>query len=110
MGPRPGMMGPRGPMGFFRDFEGRDFRNAHGVSGTIISVSDNAIVIKNRDGNENTINVSDKTVIKDRQNDLEISDLKSDENVVIVGKPDDKGVISADLIRVFDSSSNNNQN
>lgn len=107
-----GMMNSRGqqikngPMGMVKDFEGRDFRNGHGIAGTITSISDNNIVIKDRDGKENTIAVTDKTVIKSGQSDIKITDLKNDEGIVVIGNPGDNGVVNADLIRVFDNNVN----
>jgi hypothetical protein len=114
MGPRPGANGPAGPMGMMgeklRDFEGKGFRNGHGVAGTIVSISDNNIVIKDKDGKENTIAVSDKTVINRGRDAIKIGDLKNDEELAVIGKPGDNGVINADLIRVFDTNVNiNNQ-
>ena len=110
MGPRPDMMGPDGPMVIMRErmreFEGKGLRNGHGVAGTIISISDNNIVIKDRDNKENTISVGDKTIIKQGGSDIKISDLKNDEEIVVIGKPGEDGVVNADLIRVFDKSVN----
>jgi hypothetical protein len=118
MGPRRGVEDFGGPMGMvkekFRNFEGRDFRNSHGLAGTIVSIADNNIIIKDRDNKENTVVVSDRTIIKSGRDDIKISDLKNDEQVVVMGNPGDNGVINADLIRVFDngsaSNSNNNNN
>jgi len=101
-----GMMGGRG-QGMMGNFEGRGFRNSHGIAGTIISVSDNKIVIKDRDGQENTITASDQTLIKSGQNTIKITDLKNNEQIVVMGRPGDNGTINADLIRVFDSGNNN---
>lgn len=100
--------GPRGsgPTGFMRDFQGRDFRNGHGIAGTIISINDANIVIKDRDGKENTIAVTDKTIIKKNREDIKISDLKQDDQLVVVGNPGDNGVINADIIRVFNNFAN----
>ena len=91
----------RGPMGFFHDFEGRDFRNAHGLAGKIISITDNKLIIQDKDNKENTVAVTDKTIIKQRRSDLKIGDLKQNDNIIVVGNPDDNGTINADLIRVF---------
>jgi hypothetical protein len=104
----PGMM-ERGSRGMMDDFEGRGFRNGHGIAGTIISVADNKVVIKDRDGQENTITVSDRTLIKSGQNTIKIADLKQDEQIVVMGRPGDNGTINADLIRVFDNGNNNVQ-
>lgn len=92
--------GSRGMMG--------DFRNAHGLAGTIISIADSNLIIKDKDGKENTIAVTDKTIIKRQRDDIKISDLKQDDQVVVIGSPGDNGVINADLIRVF--ANNNNAN
>ncbi|MDP1884252.1 MAG: hypothetical protein Q8L10_02690 [Candidatus Moranbacteria bacterium] len=116
MGPRfDGGPGPMGGPGFFdgsrypdkmmRQLEGRDLRNGHGLAGTVISVTDNNIIVKDRDNKEYTVAVNDKTLIKSRQDDLKVGDLKADDQIVVMGSPDDSGVINASLIRVF----NNNQ-
>lgn len=99
-----------GPADFMRGMEGRDFRNAHGIAGTIISISDNNIVIKDRDNKENTITVSDKTVIKRGRDDIKITDLKNDNQIVVMGRPGDNGAINADLIRIFDNNLPGEQN
>ncbi len=88
------------------DFEGRGFRNAHGVSGKIVSVSDNNIVVVDQDGKENTVTVTDKTFIKYHQDDLKITDLKAGDQIVVIGSPGDNGTVNADLIRVFDNARN----
>ena len=104
-----GMMGGRSGFlgGMMREFSGRDFRNAHGLSGTIISITDNNLIVKDRDGKENTVAVTDKTVIKNRRDNLTLNDLKPNDQVVIIGNPADNGVINADLIRMFDNPINN---
>lgn len=105
-----GMM-ERGSRGMMGDFEGRGLRNGHGIAGAIISVADNKIVIKDRDGQENTISVSDQTLIKRGQSTISVNDLKNDEQIVVMGKPGDNGTINADLVRVFENnnSANNGQ-
>jgi hypothetical protein len=100
-------MGPGGFVGsMMRGFEGRDFRNAHGLAGTIISITDNNVMVKDRDGKENTVAVTEKTLIKSRSSDIKIGDLKQDEQIVVMGSPGDNGVLNADLIRVFNNQSN----
>ena len=93
----------RGPAGM-RDFEGRGFRNAHGIAGEIISITDNKIVLKDRDGQENSIAVDDKTLIKRGRDTISVNELKNDDRIVVMGKPGDDGTVSADLIRVFASN------
>jgi len=112
MGPRPEMGRPMGPMGAIgekiNDFEGRGFRNAHGLAGTVISVTDNSLVIKDRDNKENAVAITDKTMLKSGRDDIKISDLKQNDNIVVMGQPSENGTINADLIRVFNNNENNN--
>jgi hypothetical protein len=96
-----------GPMGFFQE-RGGDFRHAHGLTGNIVSITGNNIVVKGSDNKENTASVNDKTMIKSGKDDIKIGDLKTDEKIVILGKPDNNGVIDAELIRVFADSTNSN--
>ncbi len=118
MGPRPDARGPEfGPMGMMREkigeFEGRGMRNGHGIAGTIISISDKNLVIKDKDNKESAVSVNDKTIINQGKNTIKIGDLKNDQKVVIIGRPGDDGVVQAGLIRVFngvtESVQNNNQ-
>lgn len=97
---KPGFFGKM-PPDFMREAEGRDFRNAHGISGTIISISEINIIIKDRGDKENTVTVTDKTLIKSRRDDLKITDLKTGDEIVVMGSPAENGTVSASLIRVF---------
>lgn len=99
-GPK-GMMGPE-PRGFMPDFPGRGFRNAHGIAGEIISIADSKIVIKDPDSQENTVSVSDETLIKRGKDTISINDLKNGDRIVVMGRPGDDGTVSADLVRVFE--------
>lgn len=112
--------GPRGPMmrgegregamgmfGFMDRFENRDFRNAHGMAGTVLSISDSSLIVKDRDDKENAVTVTDKTLIKSGRDTITETDLKTGDRVVVVGKPGENGVVNADLIRVFDRESDN---
>lgn len=107
-GPQNGFM--RGPMGkfmpahmvgFIRDVAGKDYTSAHGITGAILKIDGNAIVIQGQDGIEKTFLVSDSTIIKKRRGALVLKDLKTDDTVVIIGSPNDQGQIEAKLIRVF---------
>jgi hypothetical protein len=93
-------MGPGGPMNFFGE-PGGDFRNAHGLAGNIVSITDNKLVVKDNDGKENTVAVTDKTIIKSGRDDIKITDLKTNDKIVIMGKPNSDGMVEADIIRVL---------
>jgi len=97
--------GPRrGPFDSMPDPRGPDFRNAHGLAGTVISKNDSQLVIKDRDGKENTVAVSDRTSIKLRRDDIKIGDIKENDRVIVLGQPGENGVVNADLVRIFDDN------
>lgn len=96
--------GPRG--GFFRDFTGRDFIDAHGVFGQIIKIDPSTgsgqaatIIIKGRENVERTVVINDGTIINRGRETIKIGDLKINDYVVIVGEPNSSGQIEAKLIR-----------
>jgi hypothetical protein len=102
-GERPGMMPGGGMMGG-RDFGGQDFRNPHGISGAIISISGDTLVVTDREGKENTVVMDGRTVIKNGRDTVAAGNLKAGDQVVIVGNPAANGVVNADLIRIFGGS------
>jgi hypothetical protein len=91
--------GPRGEM--MREFEGRDMMGGHGVFGSILKIETPNIIIKGSDNLEKIIATDDKTQIMNLRDPIKISNLKPDENVVVIGTPDESGKITARLIRVM---------
>ena len=91
--------------GFFGDFMGmnNNFANPNGSFGQIISINNNILTVKDADGDntEKTISVNDKTSIVYQRKNIKLSDLKVNENVVVIGSPDNNGQIQAELIRVL---------
>lgn len=91
--PTPGsMMDPR---------EQKGMRNPHGVGGEILSISGDTIVIKDKNDQESSIRVSDATIINRGKETITVGDLVMGDKIVVVGKPQDDGVIDAHLIRIF---------
>lgn len=93
--------------GFSDKFDGRNFRNAHGTAGAILSITDSTIIVKDKDDKENAVAITEKTLIKSGRTTVTIGDLKTGDRVVIVGQPGDSGVVNADLIRVFGQGDTN---
>lgn len=91
--------GPRG--GFMRDMMGRDYINAHGIFGTILQIDNNTLVIKGQGDKELTVVTDGSTVMKRGVANILAGDLKIDDRVTIIGRPDNQGQIVAKLIRVF---------
>lgn len=103
--------GPRG--GFARDFmNDRMFTESHGVFGTVVSVDPStsspqassgqaAIIMKGSDDVEKIIQVTADTVITRLRERIAVTDLKTDDPIVVIGNPNDMGQIEAKLIRVM---------
>lgn len=85
-----------------RGMHGGAFRNPHGIAGSILSLSENLMVVKDGNNQENTISISDSTLIKFGGETISKSDLKEGDRIVVLGKPGDDGVVKAALIRIFD--------
>ncbi len=95
--------GPRA--GFFnnfsRDFMARDFIDAHGVFGQIIKIDGATLVIKGGGNVEKIVLVEENTIINRFRDAINISDLKVDDYITVVGEPNASGQIEAKLIRIF---------
>ncbi len=87
--------------GFPGNMMGRDFLMGHGTKGYIIKISSTTLTIKDQDGTEKEILISDKTAVRSFRNEISASDLKIDDQVAIIGSPNNAGQIEARLIRVL---------
>jgi hypothetical protein len=75
--------------------------NPHGLDGTILSVGKNGLVIKDEDSNEQPVLISPQTVIRQNLKNLQPADLKTGQEIVIIGEPNLQGQINAKLIRIL---------
>jgi hypothetical protein len=100
---RPMMGLPGQDGGFFRQLDGRDFMNSHGIIGQISDINGTVLTIKDRDNTEKSVLTDDKTAIETAGKPAKISDLRAGDTVVVIGDPDDKGEIQAKLIRTMPS-------
>lgn len=91
--------GPRG--GFFKDFSEKDLIDGHGTFGKIIKIEGSALTIKGPNDIEKAVKISKKTTIKRFMDNIKPTDLKTDDLVVVIGKPNDAGQIEAELIRLM---------
>jgi hypothetical protein len=91
-------------------FFNRDFVNPHGIFGEIISIDKNNIIINGPNNTEVKILTDEKTVIKKNDDDLKSSDLKTGDNLVIIGAPGNEGQIQAKFIRVVPPAPDTNEN
>ncbi len=84
-------------------FGGSNFMNAHGIAGSIIKIDGSTIIIKDGDSDERTVLINGRTVMREGSQSVKISDLHVDDNVIIIGNPDDSGQIQAELMRILPS-------
>ncbi len=87
--------------GFFGDMMGDQFTNSNGVFGQILKIDGQILTIKGKDNAEKSILVGDETSIIRQRDNIKLSDLKTDDVVVVIGEPNDNGQIEAKLIRVL---------
>ncbi|MFH0740107.1 MAG: hypothetical protein V1819_03395 [bacterium] len=97
--------GPK--QGFMQGFRDRDFIEANGVVGQIIKIAPSAgsgqaiIAIKGRGDIEKIVLINASTTINSLNKAVQVSDLKVDDMVVVIGEPNNQGQISAKLIRIM---------
>jgi len=77
------------------------FPSAHGTIGKIISVNASTIVVEGRDKTEKIISITDQTHVRKFDTEGMTTDLVPDTYVVVVGDPNDQGIISAKFIRII---------
>ncbi len=95
------------PSGFFGDwrkpsFPAGDFIESHGAFGEIIQIDDAGLVVKGRGDVEKVIITTKDTTIQKGRETIKKEELKVDDQIVIIGSPNEEGQIEAKLIRVFD--------
>lgn len=91
-GPKAGMM-----MGF----KDREFIDANGTVGQIIQITSSTLVVKGVNDVEKVILITDKTSIQRFRDAIKIIDLAVNDNVIVIGEPNDDGQIEAKFVRVM---------
>ena len=95
-----------GSRGTMRDMmerhEGKGFRNPHGAIGTVVSVTEDAVLIRNQDGQESSVRITDQTTIMKQREKTTRESVVPGVSIAVVGTPNNEGVVEADLIRLFD--------
>ncbi len=94
MGPRGGQMPGRG---FFNEM----LPGGHGAVGEIISINLPQLIVSGPDNLEKTVLVSSTTVFRRFQENIQSSELKAGDFVVVIGNPNDNGQVEAKLIRIM---------
>lgn len=79
------------------------FPSANGIIGKIIGINLPNIIVEGRDNVERIIMTDDDTSVRSLREEINPSDLKINDDVVVIGSPDEKGQIQARLIRLMPS-------
>ena len=80
--------------------------NAFGVDGTILSINNSTLVIKDESGTEKTVIISPSTTIRENFQTLKESDLKTNQEILVIGDPTGEGQINAKFIRIIQEKKN----
>lgn len=89
------------PGGFILPMHDNNFRNPHGAFGKIISIHLPTFAIQNSTEAEKSIIVTGDTAVRRFRDIVSSTDLKLDDDVVVIGEPDAQGHIRAKLIRLM---------
>ena len=96
--------GERGrmPGGMMGVPDGDGFRNPHGVSGTVVAVAGDVLMVKGLDDQESSARLTHETRVMKQREEITVNEIQKDDTVMIIGKPAEDGVVVADFIRVFE--------
>lgn len=89
----PGGFSVRMPRGYIQE--------GHGVVGTVESVATSSLVLKSRDGAEQTVLLTDDTSVRNRFGDASSTAITVGDQAVVIGTPNEDGTVSASVIRVM---------
>jgi len=84
-----------------------DLCGGTGGNGQIISVGNNTFTLKQNDGSNKIIHLTDQATIKTSTGSVSLSDLKVGERVTLVGGPNPDGSFTADTVVVCNGSQKN---
>lgn len=85
---------------YFKAFGGEHV-GGHGVTGKIIKINPSDMVVEGMNNVEETISIDAETMVRRLRDTASTTALKIGDSVVVIGAPDQNGVISAKLIRII---------
>lgn len=74
---------------------------SHGIFGRVIGSATDTLLIKQNDGLETSVVVTDDTVIEMQRQRVPISEVHLYETVVVIGEPNAKGQVVASFVRIL---------
>lgn len=82
-----------------------DFFNPNGTVGKVIKVSLPTLTVLGNENVEKTVLIKSDTAIIRFRDQIKSSDIKVDDNVVVIGSPNEQSQIEAKLIRIMPDTS-----
>ncbi len=98
---RKGMMNGFGNGMMDGSFNGEMMPSGYGVSGKVIKINGSNIVVEGSDNIERIVLTNKDTLIRQFRNNGTTTDIKIDDNIIVVGSPTQNGEITAKLIRIL---------
>jgi hypothetical protein len=77
----------------------------HGIVGTVIDLESPLISVKDQANNEQSVQISSGTVIREGGDTIMIGDIMIGDQIAVIGDPNDQGQVVARFIRVFPAAS-----
>jgi preprotein translocase subunit YajC len=74
---------------------------AHGTAGRIVAINESTILVADEDNTEKVVVVRDETIIRSLRDDVDSTALRPGDFIVVIGTPNSRGYIQANLIRVL---------
>lgn len=96
---RENFAGPRD--GFMIRLREPDLIQSHGGFGRVLRVDTSSLVIKGPDGVEKVIDVATGTEVLRMRDKIDLSEVRINEEAVVIGRPTDDGRVKAELIRLM---------
>lgn len=79
--------------GYWRNHKKRGF----GAKGIIKQIEENIVTILGRDDIEKKVLITEETKFRNRNDDLTKDDISMDQGVVVIGEPNEEGIIEAKI-------------
>ena len=78
-----------------------ELSGGHGAVGKIIKLDPPTIIVEGPDDIEKIITIGEQTIIKRFRDTITTGDLNLEDHIIVIGAPNDAGMIDARLIRVM---------
>lgn len=91
--------GPR--HGWLQQMDKDDYINGNGVVGSVLQVNSSTLTIRGNDNTEKSVIIDNQTVIEKNHQTIKLTDIKNNEQVIVIGTPSSTGQIDAMFVRVF---------